>query len=174
MAAMCDPPQHVLSLRLAGLVERISRAVAAAVPRVRSTSTANGVGELAHGTIRTYRAPVCARVLESVQPVRIGGQYSDNSLNRLAAAVSALLSAPLIIAAGLPPFSAVVADILAAAVNLEEVARQRLSKRCMLAGGAAMVLALDGFDLCADHAGIAGLRSVLPAAVYGGLIGVQK
>jgi hypothetical protein len=76
----------------------------------------------------------------------LNGQYADNSLIRLAAAVSLLLSAPLIVAAGLSQFSAAVADTLAAAANLEEVTRSRVSQRWgyLLVGGAAMVLAWSG------------------------------
>ena len=76
----------------------------------------------------------------------LNGQYSDNSLIMLAAVVSVLLSAPLIIAAGLSQFSAAVADTLAAAANLEELTRQRISQRWgyLLVGGTAMVLAWTG------------------------------
>lgn len=76
----------------------------------------------------------------------LNGQYADNSLIQLAAAVSVLLSAPLILAAGLSQFSAAVADTLAAAANLEEVTRRRLTQRWgyLLVGGAAMVLAWTG------------------------------
>jgi len=76
----------------------------------------------------------------------LNGQYSDNSLIMLAAVVSVLLSAPLIIAAGLSQFSAAVADTLAAAANLEELTRQRISQRWgyLLVGGTAMVLAWKG------------------------------
>ena len=76
----------------------------------------------------------------------LDGQYADNSLIRLAAAVSALLAAPLILAAGLSQFSAAVADTLAAAANLEELTRRHLNERLgyLLVGGAAIVLAWTG------------------------------
>ena len=76
----------------------------------------------------------------------LDGQYADNSLIQLAASVSVLLSAPLILAAGLSQFSAAVADTLAAAANLEEVTRRRLTQRWgyLLVGGAAMALAWSG------------------------------
>lgn len=76
----------------------------------------------------------------------LNGQYTDNSLIRLAAAVSVLLSVPLILAAGLSQFSAAVADTLAATANLEEVTRRHLTQRWgyLLVGGAAMVLAWTG------------------------------
>lgn len=74
------------------------------------------------------------------------GQYADNSLIRLAAAISVLLAMPLVLAAGLSQFSAAVADTLAAAGNLEEVTRQRLSQRSgyLLVGVLAMLLAWTG------------------------------
>jgi len=76
----------------------------------------------------------------------LNGHYADNSLIRLAAAVSVLLSMPLILAAGLSQFSAAVADTLAAAANLEEVTRRRMTQRWgyLLVGAAAMVLAWTG------------------------------
>lgn len=76
----------------------------------------------------------------------LNGQYADNSLIRLTAAVSVLLSVPLILAAGLSQFSAAVADTLAAAGNLEEVTWRRLTQRWgyLLVGGAAMALAWTG------------------------------
>jgi hypothetical protein len=76
----------------------------------------------------------------------LNGQYSDNSLIRLAAAVSALLPLPLVVAAGLSQFSAAVADTLAAAANLEEVTRRHISQRWgyLLVGGSAIVLAWTG------------------------------
>jgi len=76
----------------------------------------------------------------------LNGHYADNSLIQLAAAVSVLLSVPLILAAGLSQFSAAVADTLAAAANLEEVTRRRFTQRWgyLLVGSAAMVLAWTG------------------------------
>jgi len=76
----------------------------------------------------------------------LNGHYADNSLIRLAAAVSVLLSMPLIVAAGLSQFSAAAADTLAAAANLEEVTRTRVSQRWgyLLVGSAAIVLAWTG------------------------------
>lgn len=76
----------------------------------------------------------------------LNGQYDDNSLLRLAAAVSMLLTMLLVLAAGLSQFSAAVADTLAAAANLEEVSRLRVNQRWgyLLVGGAAMVLSWTG------------------------------
>lgn len=76
----------------------------------------------------------------------LNGQYADNSLIRLAAAVSVLLAMPLILAAGLSQFSAAVADTLAAAGNLEEVTRGHISERrgYLLVGVSAMLLAWTG------------------------------
>lgn len=73
----------------------------------------------------------------------LNGRYADNSLIRLTASVSVLLSTPLILAAGLSQSSAAVADTLAAAENLQELTRQRLTQRWgyLLVGSAAMVLA---------------------------------
>jgi len=76
----------------------------------------------------------------------LNGKYSDNSLILLAAEVSALLVAPLIIAAGLSQFSAAVADTLAAAANMAEITQNRVNQRLgyLLVGGIAMVLAWSG------------------------------
>jgi len=76
----------------------------------------------------------------------LGGVYTENSLIRLAATVSVLLSAPLVIAAGLSQFSAAVADTLAAAANMEEVTRSHVNQRWgyLLLGSAAMLLAWSG------------------------------
>ncbi|ALP52296.1 hypothetical protein Tel_03585 [Candidatus Tenderia electrophaga] len=76
----------------------------------------------------------------------LNGHYADNSLIQLAAAVSVLLAMPLVLAAGLSQFSAAVADTLAAAGNLEEVTRRRLSQRWgyLLVAVSAMLLAWTG------------------------------
>jgi len=76
----------------------------------------------------------------------LNGEYTDNSLIRLTAAVTALLSAPLIVAAALSQFSAAVADSMAAAANMEEVTHSRVSQRLgyLLVGGTAMTLAWSG------------------------------
>lgn len=76
----------------------------------------------------------------------LNGEYTDNSLIRLAAEVSVLLSVPLIVGAGLSQFSAAVADTLAAAANMEEVTRSHVSQRWgyLLVGGTAMALAWSG------------------------------
>ncbi len=76
----------------------------------------------------------------------LNGEYTDNSLIRLAAEVSVLLAAPLIVGAGLSQFSAAVADTLAAAANMEEVTHSRVSQRWgyLLVGGTAMALAWSG------------------------------
>ncbi len=74
------------------------------------------------------------------------GEYTDNSLILLAAEVSVLLSAPLIAAAAFSQFSAAVADSIAAAENMREVSRNRISQRqgYLLVGGTAMALAWSG------------------------------
>ncbi len=74
------------------------------------------------------------------------GEYAENSLILLAAEVSVLLVAPLILAAGLSQFSAAVADTLAAAANMAEITNNRVNQRLgyMLVGGIAMALAWSG------------------------------
>lgn len=76
----------------------------------------------------------------------LNGKYADNSLIRLAAEVSVLLSAPLVAAAAMSQFSAAVADTVAGAANLEEVSGRRMTERIgyLLVGGAAMALAWTG------------------------------
>ncbi|MDQ6957790.1 MAG: hypothetical protein Q9M24_01615 [Mariprofundaceae bacterium] len=76
----------------------------------------------------------------------LNGEYTANSLIRITAAVAALLSTPLIVAAGLSQFSAAVADTMAAAANMEEVTHSRMSQRWgyLLVGGTAMALAWSG------------------------------
>ena len=64
---------------------------------------------------------------QPIVPV-LEGKYDDNSLITLAATASLLLPLPLIVAASMSQFSAVVADILAAAANMKE-ARDRKSTR---------------------------------------------
>ncbi|MDQ6971006.1 MAG: hypothetical protein Q9M16_10895 [Mariprofundus sp.] len=73
----------------------------------------------------------------------LNGDYAENSLILLAAEVSVLLVAPLIIAAGLSQFSAAVADTLAAAENMAEITHGRVNQRWgyLLVGGIAMALA---------------------------------
>lgn len=80
-----------------------------------------------------------------VVPV-LNGQYRDNSLVQLAAAVWVPLAALLVLGAALSQFSAAVADILAAAANLEEVTRRRISQRWgyLLVGAAAAAIAWSG------------------------------
>jgi len=75
--------------------------------------------------------------------VVLNGEYAENSLILLAAEVSVLLVAPLIIAAGLSQFSAAVADTLAAAANMAEITVGRVNQRLgyALVGGLAMALA---------------------------------
>jgi len=74
------------------------------------------------------------------------GEYAENSLILLAAEVSVLLVAPLIVAAGLSQFSAAVADTLAAAENMAEITRGKVNQRWgyLLVGGIAMALAWSG------------------------------
>ncbi|MDQ6983671.1 MAG: hypothetical protein Q9M44_03040 [Ghiorsea sp.] len=78
--------------------------------------------------------------------VVLNGEYAENSLILLAAEVSVLLVAPLIIAAGLSQFSAAVADTLAAAANMAEITVGRINPRLgyALVGGLAMALAWSG------------------------------
>ena len=73
----------------------------------------------------------------------LNGKYDDNSLIHLAAVASALLVAPLVIAAALSQFSAAVADTLAATGNLEEVTHEQLTMKfgTVLVGGGAIALA---------------------------------
>lgn len=76
----------------------------------------------------------------------LNGQYEDNSLIKLAATVSILLSMPLILAAALSQFSAAVADTLAAVSNLDEVSHGRFKPGWgyLLVGAATTVLAWTG------------------------------
>ena len=80
-----------------------------------------------------------------VVPV-LKGQYGDNSLIALAGAVALWLPVPLIAAAALSQFSAAVADTVAAAANLEETSRGRVTPRWgyLAVGLAAMGLAWTG------------------------------
>jgi len=72
----------------------------------------------------------------------LNGQYDDDSLIAMAAAVGGLLVAPLIVAAALSQFSAAVADTLAASGNLEELTHAHLKERYayVLIGGGAIAL----------------------------------
>lgn len=72
----------------------------------------------------------------------LNGQYDDNSLIKLAGVASAMLVAPLIIAAALSQFSAAVADTLAATGNMQELTRGELKARfgTLLVGGGAIAL----------------------------------
>lgn len=70
------------------------------------------------------------------------GQYNDNSLIKLAGVASALLTAPLIVAAAMSQFSAAVADTLAATGNMQEVTHAHLKAKWgyILVGGGAIAL----------------------------------
>jgi hypothetical protein len=72
----------------------------------------------------------------------LNGQYDDNSLIKLAGAASALLVAPLVIAAAMSQFSAAVADTLAATGNMEETTHKHLKAKfgTVLVGGGAIAL----------------------------------
>lgn len=72
----------------------------------------------------------------------LNGKYGDNSLIHIAAAASAMLVAPLVVAAAMSQFSAAVADTLAATGNLEEVTHHQLKIRfaTVLVGGGAIAL----------------------------------
>ena len=59
----------------------------------------------------------------------LNGQYNDHSLIDLIATVSVLLVTPLVLAATLSQFSAAVADMLAAAGNMTEMSKGKLSQR---------------------------------------------
>jgi hypothetical protein len=76
----------------------------------------------------------------------LNGNYTDNSLIILAATASLFLPLPLIVAASMSQFSAAVADTLAAAANIKEVSRRRISERWgyLFVGVTAMVLAWSG------------------------------
>ncbi len=72
----------------------------------------------------------------------LDGKFNDNSLIKLAGIASALLVAPLVIAAALSQFSAAVADTLAATGNMEEVTNKKLKAKfgTILVGGGAIAL----------------------------------
>jgi len=72
----------------------------------------------------------------------LNGQYDDNSLIKLAGVASALLVAPLVIAAALSQFSAAVADTIAATGNMEETTHKHLKAKfgTILVGGGAIAL----------------------------------
>jgi len=76
----------------------------------------------------------------------LNGEYSDNSLILLASEVSALLVAPLILAASLSQFSAAVADTLAAAENMVEITHNHVNQRLgyLFVGAIAIELAWSG------------------------------
>jgi len=82
---------------------------------------------------------------QPIVPV-LNGNYTDNSLITLAATAALFLPLPLIVAASLSQFSAAVADTVAAAANMQEASRQRISTRSgyLLVGVTAMVLAWSG------------------------------
>ncbi len=88
---------------------------------------------------------VFVTLAQPIVPI-LEGNYADNSLIKLAATASLLLPIPLIIAASLSQFSAAVADTLAAAANMQEASRQRLSTRWgyLIVGSLAMALAWSG------------------------------
>ena len=72
----------------------------------------------------------------------LNGEYNDNSLIKLAGVASALLIAPLVIAAALSQFSAAVADTLAATGNMQEMTHGSLKMKfgTVLVGGGAIAL----------------------------------
>ncbi len=82
------------------------------------------------------------------QPIvhALNGNYDGNSLIELAATASLILPIPLIIAASMSQFSAAVADTVAAAANLKETSKQRISTRWgyLLVGVTAIILAWSG------------------------------
>jgi len=73
---------------------------------------------------------------------KLDGKYDDNSLIALAGFASAILVAPLVIAAAVSQFSAAVADTLAATGNMEEVTNKKLKAKygTILVGGGAIAL----------------------------------
>lgn len=72
----------------------------------------------------------------------LDGQYDDNSLIKLAETASALLVAPLVIAAILSQFAAAVADTIAATGNMQEATHNHLKSKwgTVLVGGGAIAL----------------------------------
>ncbi len=88
---------------------------------------------------------VFVALAQPIVPV-LNGNYSENSLITLAATASLLLPLPLIVAASLSQFSAAVADTVAAAANMQEVSRKRVSARWgyLFVGIAAIALAWSG------------------------------
>ncbi len=81
------------------------------------------------------------------------GQYSDNSLITLAAAVAGFLVLPLVTTAALSQFAAAIADVLAASGNMEEVSQKKIKERTayLLIGVCAVALtwAADTFQILA-------------------------
>jgi hypothetical protein len=76
----------------------------------------------------------------------LDGKYDDNSLISLVGTVSALLVAPLVVAATLSQFSAAVADTLAATGHLQEATHGHIRSKwgCLFVGGGALALTWSG------------------------------
>jgi len=72
----------------------------------------------------------------------LNGQFNDNSLLKLAGAVSAFLVAPLVIAAALSQFSAAIADTVSATGDLEDITHNHIKAKwgTLLVGGVALAL----------------------------------
>ena len=85
--------------------------------------------------------------------VKLDGKYDDNSLIALAGFASALLVAPLIIAAAMSQFSAAVADTFSAIGNMEEMTHGHLKAKWgyLFVGGGALALtwSADTFEILA-------------------------
>ncbi|MEW6997234.1 hypothetical protein AADZ86_05995 [Colwelliaceae bacterium BS250] len=83
----------------------------------------------------------------------LNGQYNDHSLIDLIGTVSLLLVTPLILAATLSQFSAAVADTLAAAGNMTEMSKGKLSQKkgylIVGIGAIALTWTVDTFEVLA-------------------------
>lgn len=83
----------------------------------------------------------------------LNGEYNDHSLIDLITTVSVLLVTPLILAATLSQFSAAVADMLAAAGNMTEMSKGKLTQRSgyliVGVGAIALTWTVDTFEVIA-------------------------
>lgn len=72
----------------------------------------------------------------------LNGQYDDNSLIKLAAAVSTMLVVPLVVSAALSQFAAAIADTIAASGNIAEVSKNKINEKVayLIIGGFAIAL----------------------------------
>lgn len=83
----------------------------------------------------------------------LAGNFGDNSLIKLATAMTPLLLLPVVAAAALSQFSAAVADTLAATGNMEEVTHRHIKERAgyiiIGAGAVALTWSADTFEIVA-------------------------